>query len=599
MHKPLLKLPHHLLINMGKNKKPHASYHPQHFKKGAGIVLGKAVTNAPSKLDQGPQKRVKAEQEGKAAKKAQVEVNFIDIQKQVIDPQVTLTSLTPNHSKFDFNSKEDFSPDNDSVKVARKFWAYLLNPLSVPQFLANKARCVHVARGAQEKEVEDNGGEEEKEESDSYGSEDDQEGDEDQENKYSYDQVEPMDNMIDAEMVKEYLNGKVGVASADSGEAQPIEYGKHIDIFRYLNGKVYSMNQGDKYEKDYALDMLESQGCWVRLNRAHEWSVSLAKALCLSEELFQQDFSATVQMQKRRAAAEKKYQLSSISTTSSDQFFLCVSGEVIIRLLGTTEEPFYQATLRKGDLFFIPSGANYQLKSKRQKSTKIKGYTVLLTLSGTAAHTWGTFLEKGFKHAKQVSALDGIPVSMPFDKASQDTLYADYCTKIDLFTTALKSPHAFNKGLHHLKARFLQQRQAPQEIIEPNEVEEKDEQEDKSEESDDEQKDGEAKQSGSGSVDFKEVKLCSKNGAYIISKPVKNQTYIYYATQNSRVKGDLGKQKLVIPDEGCILALERVVQKYPEYVPLKTLETIAGEESSENLHGLLGELAFLQVLIVK
>lgn len=100
-------------------------------------------------------------------------------------------------------------------------------------------------------------------------------------------------------------------------------------------------------------------------------------------------------------------------------------------------------------------------------------------------------------------------------------------------------------------------------------------------------------------VDFKEVKLCSKNGAYIMSKPHKGHTFIYYSTQNSRVKGELAKQKLVIPDEGCILALERVAEKYPEYVPLKTLETIAGEDSLENLHGILSELAFLQVLIVK
>ena len=85
----------------------------------------------------------------------------------------------------------------------------------------------------------------------------------------------------------------------------------------------------------------------------------------------------------------------------------------------------------------------------------------------------------------------------------------------------------------------------------------------------------EPKGASTAGVDFKEVKLCSKNGAFIITK--KNQTYIYYATQNSRVKGDLGKQKLVIPDEGCILALERVVEKYPEYVALKSLETVAGE----------------------
>ena len=93
-----------------------------------------------------------------------------------------------------------------------------------------------------------------------------------------------MDNMIDAEMVKEYINGKIGIAS-ESGEANSIEYGKHLDIYRHLNSKQFSMNQA-QFDKEYAIDLLDNQGCWLRLNRAHEWSVSMAKAICLTEELF-------------------------------------------------------------------------------------------------------------------------------------------------------------------------------------------------------------------------------------------------------------------------------------------------------------------------
>lgn len=279
---------------MGKNnKKQHASYHPQHFKKGAGIVLGKSAAQQPSKLDLGAQKRVKtvAEDGAKAVKKAQVEVNVID--QHLVDPQVALTKLSPQQMIFDFNSKMDFTPDNDSVKIARKLWAYFMNPVPLPMFkeTSAKVKCLHIARGVQEKELQETAVEEEKSDEDSYGSEDEEE-EREGENRFSYDQAEPMDNLIDSGMVKDYLSGKIGVASADSGDAQPIEYGKHLDICRYLNGKLYSMNQSGKYEKDYALDMLDNQGCWVRLNRAHEWSVSLAKALCLTEELFHQDYSA-------------------------------------------------------------------------------------------------------------------------------------------------------------------------------------------------------------------------------------------------------------------------------------------------------------------
>ena len=64
-----------------------------------------------------------------------------------------------------------------------------------------------------------------------------------------------------------------------------------------------------------------------------------------------------------------------------------------------------------------------------------------------------------------------------------------------------------------MKKTFLHQRQAPQEIIEPNEVEEPEASQD-----DEEEEKG----------DFKEVKLCSKHGAYLIDK--KDGTYIYFAT---------------------------------------------------------------------
>jgi hypothetical protein len=49
-----------------------------------------------------------------------------------------------------------------------------------------------------------------------------------------------------------------------------------------------------------------------------------------------------------------------------------------------------------------------------------------------------------------------------------------------------------------------------------------------------------------------------------------------------------------------VKALERVIEKYPQYVSMKHLETFAeSEEAKENLFGLLSELAYLQVLIVK
>lgn len=95
-------------------------------------------------------------------------------------------------------------------------------------------------------------------------------------------------------------------------------------------------------------------------------------------------------------------------------------------------------------------------------------------------------------------------------------------------------------------------RQAPQEIIEPNEVEEEEQPEIAEKKDDDASSVKNEEAPGEEEIarpeagkDFKEVKLCTKNGAFLIHKPGKG-TFFYYATQNSRVKGDVPKQKLQI-----------------------------------------------------
>jgi hypothetical protein len=126
----------------------------------------------------------------------------------------------------------------------------------------------------------------------------------------------------------------------------------------------------------------------------------------------------------------------------------------------------------------------------------------------------------------------------------------------------MKTPEVFSSTLSKLKTRYLHQRQAPQEILEPNEVNE--------EEDEDEEEVGQAKAAATGvprvvrhnedagsdedeeekhqgvvRCEFNEVKLCSRNGAFLIEKAGKG-TFIQYSTQNSRVKGEVAKQKLQV-----------------------------------------------------
>jgi hypothetical protein len=47
--------------------------------------------------------------------------------------------LNKERLTFDFNSKDDFSPDADSHAVALKFWEWLLNPLPFQSFSPDRA----------------------------------------------------------------------------------------------------------------------------------------------------------------------------------------------------------------------------------------------------------------------------------------------------------------------------------------------------------------------------------------------------------------------------------------------------------------------------
>jgi hypothetical protein len=65
----------------------------------------------------------------------QVEVTVIDTHSGSTKTLDKYKNLVKETLHFDFNSKEDFSPDNDSVKVATKFWNWILNPVGLKEFI--------------------------------------------------------------------------------------------------------------------------------------------------------------------------------------------------------------------------------------------------------------------------------------------------------------------------------------------------------------------------------------------------------------------------------------------------------------------------------
>lgn len=85
-----------------------------------------------------------------------IEVTLVDTCKGTVEGQSAYTALNKSAVSFDFNSKADFNPDNDSLKLGRKFWNWLLNPLTFNQFLElafkPEGKCLALQRGQPEAE---------------------------------------------------------------------------------------------------------------------------------------------------------------------------------------------------------------------------------------------------------------------------------------------------------------------------------------------------------------------------------------------------------------------------------------------------------------
>jgi len=63
------------------------------------------------------------------------EVTIIDIFTGEVKMAKVLKPLDKNAVRFDFNSEENFSADNDSIAVAKKAWDWLLNPIGFDHFI--------------------------------------------------------------------------------------------------------------------------------------------------------------------------------------------------------------------------------------------------------------------------------------------------------------------------------------------------------------------------------------------------------------------------------------------------------------------------------
>ena len=69
-----------------------------------------------------------------------------------------------------------------------------------------------------------------------------------------------------------------------------LRYGQQVDVVKFINGKRHTINPScSTVSSDLLFDFFDVQKCSLRLSRPHEFSTSLSKLMCLSDELFEND----------------------------------------------------------------------------------------------------------------------------------------------------------------------------------------------------------------------------------------------------------------------------------------------------------------------
>lgn len=96
---------------------------------------------------------------------------------------------------------------------------------------------------------------------------------------FDYSQQEDLDNILTLDMVRNYV-------SDAPTQGVELKYGQDIDVVKYINGKRHSVNPQCPVNIDLLDDFFNTQKCSLRLVRPHEFSNSLSKIMCLTDEIF-------------------------------------------------------------------------------------------------------------------------------------------------------------------------------------------------------------------------------------------------------------------------------------------------------------------------
>ena len=100
---------------------------------------------------------------------------------------------------FDFNSQELFSPDADSIDVAKQCWKWLLNPIDIANL--NPGRATHIQRNFPE----------------------------------WYDQLDPEDNLMSEAMISQYVQ-------INHGSEKPVRFKEDIEVTKTIGNYQFGFD---------------------------------------------------------------------------------------------------------------------------------------------------------------------------------------------------------------------------------------------------------------------------------------------------------------------------------------------------------------------
>ena len=210
-----------------------------------------------------------------------------------------------------------------------------------------------------------------------------------------------------------------------------MRYGYDVDVVKFINGKRHTVNPSvGNIDQDLLFDFYDNQKCSLRLPRPHEYSNSLAKLLCLGDELFENDTGANVYITPYPKAKEittqqdqKQEQGFAPHYDDIDAFLLQLEGkkqwnlykppndEMLLDLEPSKDFPadlissnkakkYWSGTLNEGDILYMPRGVIHFGKTFPQESKSSKtdeaDHSLHVTLSNQQHNSWADLIKANF-----------------------------------------------------------------------------------------------------------------------------------------------------------------------------------------------------------